>query len=256
MRSRRSHGQHRDNSIESPAASEWLAVHLDNVGKHYRQGADIVRAVDAVTLQVHVGDFITITGRSGSGKTTLLSLIGGLTLPTSGRVLVFGQSLPDLDDAAISTLRAQRIGFVFQFASLIPTLTALDNVRLPGLFAARPVGEAEAARLLAWVGLGDKLRRYPSQLSGGQRVRVALARALANRPELLLADEPTSNLDVDTEQEIMELFQELNQQHGTTILLVTHNPELARYGSRQLRLEGGRVSEVEQVLKHEVMTYA
>lgn len=231
-------------------------IELESVSKHYRQGGDIMRAVEAVTLHVLAGDFLTITGRSGSGKTTLLSLIGGLTLPTAGNIRVFSQSLADLDDAAISALRAKRIGFVFQFASLLPTLTALDNVRLPGLFAARPVSEAEAARLLAWVGLGDKLSRYPSQLSGGQRVRVALARALANRPELLLADEPTSNLDVETEQEIMALFQELNQKQGATILLVTHNPELACFGQRQLRMEGGRLSEVEPVLRPEVMTYA
>jgi ABC-type lipoprotein export system ATPase subunit len=212
-----------------------------------------VRAVDQVALRVATGDFLIITGRSGSGKTTLLSLIGGLTIPTSGADNVFDKYLAELDDAAISTLRAERIGFVFQFASLIPTLTALDNVRLPGLFAKSPVSPEEAARLLSWVGLANKLANYPAQLSGGQQARVTVARALANQPDLLLADEPTGNLDVETEREILELFRELNMNDGTTVVLVTHNPELACYGNRHLIMADGRLNEVYPWSQLEVM---
>ena len=221
-------------------------VVLENVTKHYRQGADTVRAVDDVCLKVYPRDFLILTGRSGSGKTTLLSLIGGLTQPTAGRVCVFDHDLTQADDAALSTLRAECVGFDFQFASLIPTLTVLDNVRLPGLFAPKPVSESAAVELLAWVGLAEKIRSYPAELSGGQQARVALARALANHPYLLLADEPTGNLDVDTEREILTCLRELNQTRGTTILLVTHNPELAVYGNRLLRMERGRVEEVDR----------
>lgn len=230
-----------------------LALNLISLNKHYRQGVETVRAVDQVTLPVETGDFLIITGRSGSGKTTLLSLMGGLTMPTAGTISVFGQSLADLDDAAISTLRADRIGFVFQFASLMPTLTTLDNVRLPGLFTKTPVSPEEAVRLLSWVGLADKLGSYPAQLSGGQQARVAVARALANHPDLLLADEPTGNLDVETEQEILTLFHELNKRNGSTIVLVTHNPELARYGNRHLVMESGRLNEVQPWSNMEVV---
>ncbi len=241
------------NGRDNDSTGRSSVVHLVGLSKHYCQGAETVRAVDEVALQVTAGDFLIITGRSGSGKTTLLSLIGGLTIPTAGAVAVFGQSLAELDDAAISALRAENIGFVFQFASLIPTLTALDNVRLPGLFAKHPLSPAEAARLLSWVGLADKLGSYPAQLSGGQQTRVAVARALANRPDLLLADEPTGNLDVVTEQEILTLFREINLNDGTTIVLVTHNPELARYGNRHLIMESGRLSEVQQCSPMEVL---
>lgn len=219
-------------------------VCLENVSKHFRQGEALVRAVDEVSLEIFPGDFLVLTGRSGSGKTTLLSLIGGLTTPTAGRVHLFGRDLARLNDVALSAMRAERLGFVFQFASLLPTLTALDNVRLPGLFASRPVTKATALELLGWVGLADKARSYPSALSGGQVARVALARALANRPALFLADEPTGNLDVDTEREIFTLLRELNRVRGVTILLVTHNPELACYGNRRLRMDCGRLEEL------------
>lgn len=217
-------------------------IQLENASKHYRQGPEIVYAVASVSLRVEAGDFLTITGRSGSGKTTLLSLMGGLTAPTSGSVRLFGSPLTDLDDAALSTLRARKIGFVFQFSSLIPTLNALDNVRLPGLFAQSQVTPEQALQRLSWVGLQGEAARYPSQLSGGQQARVALARALANQPDLLLADEPTGNLDVETEQEIMSLLRQLNQNCGTTIVLVTHNPELSHFGNRHLIMDSGRLS--------------
>lgn len=218
-------------------------VELWGVSKHYQQGSVTVKAVDDVSLQVLTGDFVSITGRSGSGKTTLLSLIGGLTEPTSGGVRVYDQAIQNLSDAELSTLRARRIGFVFQFTSLIPTLTTLDNVRLPGIFSDTLVGQDYARKLLDWVGLSDKLNNYPAELSGGQQARVSLARALANKPDLLLADEPTGNLDVETEWEILSLLRDLNQSQNMTILLVTHNPELAKYGNRHLVMHSGELSE-------------
>lgn len=220
-------------------------VSLDSVSKHYPQGPEIIYAVNNVSLRISEGDFVTITGRSGAGKTTLLSLIGGLTSPTSGRLNIFNHDLATLADAEISFLRAKYIGFVFQFASLIPTLTALDNVRLPGLFAKKPISPFEAKELLALVGLSDKIHNFPAELSGGQQARVALARALANHPRLLLADEPTGNLDVETEEEVLGFIRELNQKQKITVLLVTHNPKLASYGNRHLIMQSGKITETD-----------
>jgi ABC-type lipoprotein export system ATPase subunit len=227
----------------SKNAAAKPVIRLDNISKHYQQGNETVRAVDDVTLQILPGDFASITGRSGSGKTTLLSLIGGLTTPSRGEVEIFGEAMSSLDDDALSSLRANRIGFVFQFSSLIPTLTALDNVRLPGMFGEKSVSPKDAADLLAWVGLSDKLQNFPTELSGGQQTRVALARALTNHPSLLLADEPTGNLDVETESEILTLLRNLNRERGMTIVLVTHNPELAQHGTRHLVMQSGKLIE-------------
>jgi ABC-type lipoprotein export system ATPase subunit len=155
---------------------------------------------------------------------------------------VDGVDLLSLDDAALSMLRARKIGFIFQFASLLPTLTVLENVRLPGLFAGEPANSKRASELAQMVGLGDKLHNYPPQLSGGQRRRVAVARALINQPAILLADEPTGDLDVDTEAEILELFRAFNAR-GMTIVLVTHNPNLASFGNRRFQMERGRLIE-------------
>jgi len=218
-------------------------VRLERVSKHYRQGEILVKAVDDVSLVVWPGDFLVITGRSGAGKTTLLSLMGGLTRPTTGKILIEGRDLSGLADDDLSALRAEKLGFVFQFPSLIPTLTALENVVLPTLFAGRkPRSLQRGIELLRQVGLEDKLISYPAQLSGGQQRRVAVARALINQPALLLADEPTGDLDVETEHEIMALFRELNHE-GLTIVLVTHNPELTAYGNRELRMDRGRLTE-------------
>jgi len=239
---------------ENPVTKTPVIIHLEKVCKYYQQGAETVRAVDTVSLDVNAGDFVSITGRSGSGKTTLLSLIGGLTNPTSGEIDIFGAAINQLKDEAVSVLRANRIGFVFQFASLIPTLTVLDNVRLPGLFAVQNVNPAYAKELLAWVGLSEKLNSYPAELSGGQQARVSLARALANQPDLLLADEPTGNLDVETEWEILSLLRDLNLNQNTTVVLVTHNPELAKYGNRHFVMQSGQLSESYQWLPAEVST--
>ena len=230
-----------------------MQIELRGISKTYRQGDTTLAAVTDVNLDVAAGDFLIITGRSGAGKSTLLSLIGKLAQPSAGTICVDGVDLLSLNDAALSTLRAEKLGFIFQFASLLPTLTVLENVRLPRLFAEKlPFNSMtqsdceRAIELLQMVGLGDKLNCYPPQLSGGQRRRVAIARALINRPAILLADEPTGDLDVDTEAEILELFRSLNRQ-GTTILLVTHNPNLAAVGNRLFQMERGRLIESRRV---------
>jgi len=210
-------------------------ITLRALSKFYNQGGEKIIAVDDVTLDVRAGDFIVITGRSGAGKTTLLSLIGRLAEPSAGTLAIDGVDLQSLDDAALSALRARKLGFVFQFASLVPTLNVFDNIRLPSLFADKLPDEKFVIELARMVGLGDKLNNRPAQLSGGQRRRVAIARALVNRPAILLEDEPTGDLDVDTEKEILDLLQSLNAQ-GMTIILVTHSPNLLAHGNRAFRM--------------------
>ena len=222
-------------------------ISLENVSKTYEaRRAMKVSAVHAVSLEIPDCEFAVVTGRSGSGKTTLLNLAAGLTRPTSGRVLLNGQDLWLLSDRERSTLRSQKIGFVFQFPSLLPSLTVIENVGFPAMFSRgridRPAYE-QAHGLLGMVGMADKLNAYPSQLSAGQQQRAVIARSLMNRPEVLLADEPTSNLDEQTEQEIMQLFANVHQELGLTILLVTHSSQLVSYGTRALSLsEGGIVA--------------
>jgi ABC-type lipoprotein export system ATPase subunit len=224
-------------------------LHLVHVSKHYRLGGSvIVKAVDDVDLQLQRGEFVVIVGRSGSGKTTLLSLMAALTKPTSGRVLFDDLDLWRLTDAEQSVVRAEKIGFVFQVPSLIPTMTVLDNLRVPTMFAPRrgSVGE-QALQLLTLVGIPDKAAAYPAQLSVGQQKRVALARALMNQPELLLADEPTSDLDEATESEIMALLGRVHAETRNTIVMVTHNTDLARHGTRVFRMSRGQLAAVKDI---------
>ena len=218
-------------------------ISVQNVSKIYVTKSLTVPAVHNVSLEVDPGEFVVITGRSGSGKTTLLSLVAGLTRPTSGQVLLDNVAVWSLPDKEQSLLRNEKIGFVFQFPSLLPTLTALENVMLPAMFGGKRNGHVQerARHLLEQVGLADKLRSYPRQLSGGQQQRVVIARALMNEPELLLADEPTSDLDEMTEGEIMSLFRDIHQQTGVTVLLVTHSAELGQYGTRSIQMAGGEI---------------
>jgi ABC-type lipoprotein export system ATPase subunit len=226
-------------------ASGKPLIELHNVSKVYQPGnRNPVAAVKRINLCVHQGEFVVITGRSGSGKTTLLNLISGLTRPTTGEVLLEHIELWTLPDAQQSMLRNQKIGFVFQFPSLIPSLTALENVTLPTIVEPgnhRALVTQRGRNLLEQVGLADKLSAYPRQLSAGEQQRVVVARALINEPELLLADEPTSNLDEQTEREIMALIQRLHGERPITILLVTHSTELAVYGNRSLRMAAGEI---------------
>ncbi|MFA5810052.1 MAG: ABC transporter ATP-binding protein [Thermoleophilia bacterium] len=218
-------------------------IELRNVTKRYISGGVTINAVDEASLKVTDGEFIAIVGHSGSGKTTLVSLMGGLTKPTTGNVFVGGTDIWTLENRQLALLRSEKIGFCFQFSSLIQTLTCLDNVRLPASFAAGEKGGAgHAQELLEMVGVPDKAKAYPSELSGGQQRRVAIARALINEPGIILADEPTGDLDEDTETDIMDLFEQVNAR-GVTIVMVTHSRHLAARAVRTLVMESGTLSE-------------
>jgi len=214
-----------------------MARNLSKVVTGAEGALPILQALD---LEVQAGDSLAIVGSSGSGKSTLLGLLAGLDLPSAGEVHLAGQRLDALDEDARARLRAERVGFVFQSFQLLDSLTALENVMLPLELEGAREARAEASALLARVGLGERLRHYPRQLSGGEQQRVALARAFAPRPSILFADEPTGNLDSRTGNHICDLLFELNCERGTTLVLVTHDERLAARCARQLRLEGGR----------------
>ncbi|PLX50197.1 MAG: hypothetical protein C0613_05260 [Desulfobulbaceae bacterium] len=223
-----------------------MLIECENLVKTYRADAGIFTAVDRVNLAVNRGDFAVILGHSGSGKTTLLSLIGGLTRPDSGTVRIDGVDNWQQDDADLAIMRNRKIGFIFQFASLIPTLTVLENVLLPLSFASRPEGDRPyAMELLERVGLGGRQDDLPGRLSGGQQRRVAIARSFINRPEIILADEPTGDLDEATEKEILAIFHDFNKQ-GVTFLVVTHSRELAatQLNPRLFLMKNGTLSEM------------
>lgn len=216
-------------------------VILDNLTKTYESEAGPIQVVENVDLRVPDGEFLMITGRSGSGKTTLLSMIGGLTRPTSGRVTINDVEIWTLDDPGMAHFRNQEIGFVFQFPSLIPTLRVIDNVLLPSLFApGGSAGRDRALELLSLVQMREKAMAWPSQLSGGQQKRVAIARALINQPRMILGDEPTADLDEDTEREIMGIFREINR-NGVTVLLVTHALDYTNLADRVLTMSRGKL---------------
>lgn len=221
-------------------------IEITDLSMTYTIGGLTIKAVDHISLKIEKGDFVSIVGHSGSGKTTLLSMIGGIVRPTSGSILFHGNDLSLLDDDHLSAYRNEKIGFMFQFASLLPILTAKENVLLPGLFNPQlnRENEARAIEFLRMVGLGDRVDSYPNQLSGGQQRRVAIARALINNPEVILADEPTGDLDEETEAEIMELFRRLNREKQITFILITHNLHLAEQASRRLRMSQGVVQEL------------
>ena len=215
---------------------------LQSVTKHYQHRGKIIRALQEATLEIPHGDFVAMVGPSGSGKSTLLLILGGMLSPAQGQVLFDGQSLYDLAPADRAKLRKQKIGFVFQTFNLMPYLTALENVQVPLLLAG--IGETEqqekATSLLERLGLGDRLDHKPSELSVGQQQRVALARMLANDPAVILADEPTGNLDPETSQSILDFFEAVNRE-GKTIVMVTHDPGAARRAKRTLRLVNGQI---------------
>lgn len=216
-------------------------IELRAASRIYETAAGRVIAVDNVSLTVSKGEFVAIVGHSGSGKTTLVSLMGGLTRPTSGNVIVAGKDIWTLDNAGLARLRSEQIGFCFQFSSLISSLDSLDNVRLPARFAKAEKAGSSAERaqeLLELVGVKEKAKAFPQELSGGQQRRVAIARALVNEPRIILADEPTGDLDEATEADIMSLFEELNKR-GVTIVMVTHSSALAERAGRVLTMNAG-----------------
>ena len=217
-------------------------ISTSGLSRQFRVGDSLVHALDHVDLQIDGGDFVAVMGPSGSGKSTLMNILGCLDTPDGGQYWLLEQPVAELDDDALSRVRNRKIGFVFQSFHLLPRMTALENVLLPLRYSdadavsARSKGE----NLLRRLGLGDRMDHRPNQLSGGQRQRVAIARSLINEPPLLLADEPTGNLDSRTSEEIMNLFGEINQQ-GQTILMVTHEEEIANHAKRLIRMRDGRI---------------
>jgi lipoprotein-releasing system ATP-binding protein len=217
----------------------------DNLTKYFQQGDARVDVLKGIDLKIHPGERVAIVGASGSGKTTLLQLLGGLDLPTSGTVRIAGQEISQLSDKQRGDLRNRALGFVYQFHHLLPEFTALENVAMPLLIRRVSVEEAraQARQLLERVGLGARLEHRPGQLSGGERQRAAVARALVTRPPVVLADEPTGNLDGANARQVFELMLELNRELGTALIIVTHAPELAAQLQRSLTLSDGRLHE-------------
>ena len=219
------------------------SVRVENAAKDYKLGQTIVPALRGVSLEVEPGEFMAVAGPSGSGKSTLLNLIGCLDHPTSGRVLIAGQDVAALDDNALSDLRARSIGFIFQTFNLIPVLSALENVEFPLLLrGGNHAGRERARRALDEVGLAGLERHRPDELSGGQRQRVAVARALVTDPVIVLADEPTANLDSATGESLLELMLEINRRDGTTFIFSTHDPRVMERAHRVVRLLDGRLA--------------
>ena len=218
-----------------------MVIEVSDLVMRLPSGSATITILDGITLAVPARQFVAVTGPSGSGKSTLLGLIAGLDQPTAGSIRVDGIDLGGLGEDALARLRRERIGYVFQAFHLIPTLTALENVAIPLELAGAPDALARAAALLAEMGLGPRAHHYPAQLSGGEQQRVALARAFANRPALLLADEPTGNLDSATGAQIIDLLVGRHRDHGATLVLVTHDPALARHADRVIELRDGRI---------------
>jgi lipoprotein-releasing system ATP-binding protein len=219
-------------------------LRLQQIVKEFRQGPRTLTVLNGVDLEVAPGEWVAIMGPSGAGKSTLLHIAGGLMRPTAGSVILDGSQVEELDDARLSRVRNRRIGFVFQFHHLLPEFSALENVALPAKMGKTPDADADkrAGELLARMGLTERLHHRPGELSGGEQQRVAIARALMNDPAVLLADEPTGDLDAATARDIHGLLQELHRQEGRTILMVTHNPDLSGLADRIVTLRDGRVA--------------
>jgi putative ABC transport system ATP-binding protein len=219
-------------------------IAVRDLTKTYRRGSESIEVLHGVDLDIDRGDFVALMGPSGSGKTTLLNLIGGLDRPTAGTIEVDGRRIDRLSSGELARWRAATVGFVFQFYNLLPVLTAQANVELPLLLTDLPASERRrrATIALALVGLADRTRHKPKELSGGQEQRVAIARAIVSDPALLVCDEPTGDLDRATGDEILRLLQMLNREHGTTLVMVTHDPKAAEYARRQVRLDKGTLA--------------
>lgn len=222
-------------------------IKLENISKEYRMGEEIIHAVSGVSMEIREGEFVALVGPSGSGKSTMMHLIGGLDTPTSGRVIVDGQNLSSASDKELSRYRNEKIGFVFQAFNLHPTYTATENVALPLIFSG--IGQSNrmkmAAEALDIVGLAERASHRPNQLSGGERQRVSIARALVTQPKILLADEPTGNLDSKNGKHVMELLSQLNKEKGITLIIVTHDMEIAKEAGRIIKMRDGKIVEDE-----------
>jgi putative ABC transport system ATP-binding protein len=240
----------------TPAATvDWFAdlqhqseftVMTQNVCRHYVMGGETIKALDDVSLTINTGEYISIMGPSGSGKTTLFNCIGGLTKPTSGEVFIDEVDLAQLDAHELAWLRCRKIGYIFQSYNIVKVMTALENVTLPMLFAGVPPDEAQdrGVELLKRVGLGDRILHTPKELSGGQQQRVAIARAFANKPAIVLADEPTANLDLHTGEEIIQLMKQMNREHGVTVICSTHDHKMLDISDRIIWMRDGRIDRI------------
>lgn len=217
-------------------------IHIESIVKNYKVGTQVVRALRSVSVDIYRGEYVAIMGASGSGKSTLMNIIGCLDTPTSGKYVLNGKDVSRMSDDALAEIRNSEIGFVFQVFNLLPRNSALENVMLPLIYAGKRKAERKqiAEKTLAEVGLDDRMTHKPNELSGGQRQRVAIARALVNNPSLLLADEPTGNLDSKISEEIMKLFAQIHK-NGNTLLMVTHEPDIAEHAHRIIRLKDGEV---------------
>jgi len=232
-------------------AKDVSVIRVENVKKYYLMGKVEVRALDGVSMDVNKGDFLSIMGPSGSGKTTLLDVLSALLRPSAGEVYIRGKPISKMDDNQLAQVRGKTIGFIFQTFNLIPRMTALENVMLPLWFADKSFSERKetAENILGDVGLGDRMHHKPSELSGGQRQRVAIARALAVNPDVIVADEPTGNLDTKSGEQILEIIKELNEKQGKTVLMVTHEQDVADLANSILFLRDGKIVEKKETKK-------
>ena len=228
--------------IKTKLKMQQSIIKLENVCKDYKMGESIVKAVCNVNLDIKRGDFLAVVGPSGSGKSTMMNLIGALDLASQGDIFLDSQNIEHLGESELAQIRGKKVGFVFQTFNLIPTLTALENIALPMIFQGTGKEEREerALQLLNDVGLSKRANHLPGELSGGERQRVAIARALANNPEVILADEPTGNLDSKTGKEIINMFKKLNKQ-GKTVIMITHDLNIARQAKRIIKLRDGEI---------------
>jgi len=223
-------------------------IQLEELARHYEMGGMTVKALDGIDMEIGRGEYVSIVGPSGSGKTTLFNMIGGLDRPSNGRVYIDGIDISKLDAYELAWLRCRKIGYIFQTFNLIPVLTAIENVSLPTVFAGLPRDEGleKAAKLLISVGLGERLDHRPTELSAGQQQRVAIARAMANDPAIILADEPTGNLDLNTGKEIIEILHNLNRDKNMTLIAATHDLKMIEASDRIIWMRDGQIEKIEK----------
>ena len=236
------------NSLKEDSNNNYI-VKLEDISKEFKMGSSVIKALDNIDLEIKRGEFLSIIGTSGSGKSTLLNLIGGLLKPTSGKIIVDNFDISAYSDNEMANYRKNMVGFVFQSFNLIPTLTALENVEYPMIFSGVQKSERlkKSEEVLEKLGLGDRLRHNPTELSGGEQQRVSIARAIINEPEIILADEPTGNLDSKTGKGIMEVLKKINKEMGRTLIVVTHDIYISYYSDKRVYLSDGKIEKIEKV---------